>query len=116
MSGERYTIRLEEIPDAFVCYGDETVIVAMERAVSRGYAARDSQRIPIGCRRGGCGVCRVQVLDGPYRVEAMSRTHVTGKDETEGYVLACRLIPKGDLTLRLAPRQVQRKSINPNNI
>lgn len=57
--------------------------------------------IPIGCRGGGCGVCRVRVLgNGKYRTLKMSRAQVTEQDEAQGICLACKLIPEGDLTVK----------------
>jgi ferredoxin len=56
--------------------------------------------IAVGCRGGGCGVCRVRILDGTYTTKRMSRRHVSEADETVGVVLACRTIPTSDLTLR----------------
>ncbi|HYG89262.1 MAG TPA: 2Fe-2S iron-sulfur cluster binding domain-containing protein [Azospirillum sp.] len=103
MAGPHHTIHLDGTQGSFACRGDETVIAAMERAAWFGFA-KDGGRIPVGCRRGGCGVCRVQVLEGPYRVEAMSRTHVTEAEQQEGYALACCLVPQGDLVLRLAAK------------
>lgn len=58
--------------------------------------------IPVGCRGGGCGVCRVRILDGDYRTKRMSRKHVTEADEAEGVALACRVIPTSDIVIELA--------------
>jgi hypothetical protein len=44
----------------------------------------------------------VFVVHGRYRTRKMSRAQVSEAEEQAGYVLACRLIPEGDLTLRLA--------------
>ena len=46
----------------------------------------------------------MQILQGEYATLKMSRTHISERDEQEGYVLSCRVIPKSDLCLRLAPR------------
>ncbi|HEY0834383.1 MAG TPA: 2Fe-2S iron-sulfur cluster binding domain-containing protein [Azospirillum sp.] len=114
-TADRHTIHLPETGGSFPCYGHETVVAAMERAVGFGFAAGGGRRIPVGCRRGGCGVCRVQVLAGSYRVEAMSRAHVTEDEQGEGYVLACRLVPQGDLSLRLAPKTAPQSTTNETN-
>ncbi|MGB1649376.1 MAG: 2Fe-2S iron-sulfur cluster binding domain-containing protein, partial [Cycloclasticus sp.] len=55
--------------------------------------------IPVGCRSGGCGVCKVQVLSGDYTSKKMSRDHVTEEEEGRGIVLACRVFPQSDITL-----------------
>lgn len=62
--------------------------------------------IAVGCRGGGCGVCRVRILDGTYTTKRMSRRHVSEADEHAGVVLACRTIPASDLTLRCEPVSV----------
>lgn len=101
--GERFTITVEGA-GVFGCYDDERVIAAMERQIGLSFTAPNGKRIPVGCRRGGCGVCRVEVLDGAYRTDPMSRTHVSEGDEQQRIVLACCLYPQSDLSLRLRPK------------
>lgn len=62
--------------------------------------------IAVGCRGGGCGVCRVRILDGTYTTKRMSRRHVSQADEDAGIVLACRTVPASDLTVRCEPASV----------
>ncbi len=75
--------------------------MALERAQGFGQLKGLPRKLPVGCRRGGCGVCRARVLAGDYRVTPMSRAHVTEADEAEGVVLACAIYAQSDLTLRL---------------
>lgn len=72
-----------------ICAGDEPVLIAMER---QGLA-----RIPIGCRGGGCGVCKVKVLEGTYTLGKMSRVQVDEKEEKQGIALACKIYPTSTL-------------------
>lgn len=57
----------------------------------------------IGCRGGGCGVCRVIVRSGDYVAGKMSKKLLAGSDENRRYALACRIYPVSDLTIELAP-------------
>jgi ferredoxin len=61
------------------------------------------ERLPVGCRGGGCGVCRVLVHSGPYETGRMSKRHVTSDEASLGFALACRLYPVGDLVIEFAP-------------
>ncbi len=56
--------------------------------------------IPTGCRRGGCGVCKVKVLDGDY-TQDYYRSHAALSDEevANSFALACCMTPKSDLNL-----------------
>lgn len=74
---------------------DLPVLHAMIRAAQRC--------IPVGCRGGGCGACRVRVLAGTYATRRMSRRHVSATDEAEQIVLACRLLPSSDIVVERAP-------------
>lgn len=78
---------------AFHCPEDERVLLAMERC--------GSDDIGVGCRGGGCGFCRVRVVEGQYRTGKMSAAKVSVEEQAAGYVLACRLYPMGDLTLEV---------------
>lgn len=60
--------------------------------------------VPVGCRGGGCGVCRVRVLSGEYDALRMSRKHISEDDLAAGIVLACRIVPRTDLIVECAPR------------
>ncbi len=71
---------------------DEGVLRAMERA--------GRVEIPIGCRNGGCGACKILVLRGNYRLGKISRQQVTELEGREGYALACRLYPETDIEVR----------------
>ncbi|WP_146101750.1 2Fe-2S iron-sulfur cluster-binding protein [Rhodopila globiformis] len=79
------------------CRPQQNVLDAFER---RGLC-RD---IRIGCRNGGCGVCRVQVLEGTVRADRMGANHVTADERLAGYALACRIYPESDLLIAAAPR------------
>jgi len=81
---------------AFPCGSDCAVSVAMKRAGVRATM--------IGCRGGGCGVCRVRIIEGDYHTGRMSREHVSEADEAAGYALGCRLYPESDLLLAAAPK------------
>jgi ferredoxin len=55
--------------------------------------------LPVGCRRGGCGVCKVRLLEGEIQAEPMSRAHVGPAERAAGWALACRIRPRSDLVL-----------------
>ncbi len=59
--------------------------------------------LPVGCRGGGCGVCRVVVRGGSYETGRMSRRHVASDDPAIVFALSCRLYPTSDLELEYAP-------------
>lgn len=89
----RYTVTLAEIGERYACAEGESLLAGMLRLGRKG--------IPIGCRGGGCGVCRIEVVSGKVRVKAMSRDHVSSEDEAAGRVLACCAYPAGDVVLRV---------------
>ncbi len=92
----RFEIAIEDSGVRFACAADIPVLKAM--------IARGRRGIPSGCHGGGCGVCKVRVLEGDYRTGAMSREHVSAAEEAGGVALACRLYPASDLRLRVPGR------------
>jgi ferredoxin len=88
-----FQVSLEAPAMAFPCRDGESVLAAVHRLGQRG--------IPVGCRSGGCGVCKVAVLSGSYSAVAMSRDHVSESEEAAGQVLACRIYPRSDLHLQV---------------
>ncbi len=86
-----FTITITETGESYRCSSQESVLIGMEKLGKKG--------IPVGCRGGGCGVCKVQVNEGRYTKKVMSRAHVTVEEEASGCVLACRIRPESDLSI-----------------
>lgn len=59
--------------------------------------------VKVGCRGGGCGVCRIRVQDGPFRLLPMNRNRISAQEEADGILLACRVIPEGDMAIEALP-------------
>jgi len=62
----------------------------------RGYTHR------FGCRRGGCGVCRVRLVSG--RVDypkVVAESVLSTADRRDGFCLSCRAVPVTDVVIRL---------------
>lgn len=88
-----YTITIEDDGSRYRCTDTRTLLEGMEALGKKG--------IPVGCRGGGCGVCKVQVLSGSYTQRVMSREHISEQEEAQGYVLACRVRPTSEVHLRV---------------
>jgi ferredoxin len=88
-----YTVTIEDDGSTYRCSDSLSLLEGMESLGKKG--------IPAGCRGGGCGVCKVQVLSGSYTKRVMSREHVSEQDETQGCVLACRVRPTSPIALRV---------------
>jgi ferredoxin len=80
-----------------------TVTVAAGHKLLHDMAMSGRAPLVVGCRGGGCGVCRVRVLDGTFEALRMSARHVSPHDLAADVVLACRIIPTSDLVLEPAP-------------
>ncbi|PKO38702.1 MAG: ferredoxin [Betaproteobacteria bacterium HGW-Betaproteobacteria-6] len=88
-----FTVLIEETGERFRCSPNESLLVGMERLGKKG--------IPVGCRGGGCGVCKVEITGGTYLKRVMSREYVSVEDEAADRVLACRVRPTSDITLKV---------------
>lgn len=55
-----------------------------------------------GCRRGGCGVCKVQLVSGQVDyLKNVAETVLSNVERHEGICLTCRAIPITDVVIRL---------------
>jgi ferredoxin len=95
-SAMTYTVRISNTHEDFHCAADQTLLGAMEALGRKG--------IPVGCRGGGCGVCKVRIDAGRVHCETMSRACVSAREQRHGHVLACRAHPLSDLTLTAVDR------------
>ena len=73
------------------CREDKTLLMGME--------AQQVQAIHVGCRGGGCGMCKIRILGGDFRKKRISRAHIQEYEEQQGYALACRILPRGDMLI-----------------
>lgn len=91
MSRPHFTVTLEETGESYRCADFRSVLEGMEALGRKG--------IPVGCRNGGCGVCKVRVIEGEYTRKVMSREHVSVDEEAAGCALSCRIRPTSDLRI-----------------
>lgn len=89
---QRYTVTDKVTGDEFLCREDESLLAAMTRS-GKGH-------IRYGCGGGGCGVCKVRVLEGEFLAfKAMSARHIGEEERERNEVLACCVKPRSDIVL-----------------
>lgn len=88
-----HTITITDSGEEYRCKEAQHLLAGMMQLGKKG--------IPVGCRGGGCGVCKVRILSGVYESRKMSRDRVTEQEEKAGTVLACRIFPRSDIRLQL---------------
>ena len=94
----RYTVAVAGEKQGFSCAPEQNLLQGM-RDFRLGVPLLDA--IPVGCRGGGCGICRIRILAGEYGVDKMSRKHVPEEDQADGIALACRVYPRSDLAIEV---------------
>ncbi|ENY77171.1 TPA: 2Fe-2S iron-sulfur cluster binding domain-containing protein [Pseudomonas aeruginosa] len=93
-----YEVRERISGQVFRCLPEQSVLRAMEEQGKRC--------VPVGCRGGGCGLCKVRVLSGDYQCGRMSCSQVPPEAAKQGLALACQLYPRADLYIECL-RQVR---------
>ncbi len=82
----KVTVHVEQTGESYPCATTESLLQGMLRLGRRG--------IPVGCVGGGCGVCKVRIVEGDVtRLGPVSRAHVSVEEEASGCTLACRVAP-----------------------
>jgi ferredoxin len=88
-------MRVTILPDGVevTAADDETLLRALARA---------GLRYRVGCKRGGCGICKVQLKLGEVRYERPIAPQVLSDDErVEGMCLSCRAVPLTNIVIEL---------------
>lgn len=81
----------------------DTVLSGLQKA---GYA------YTVGCRRGGCGICKIDVLSGEFSYNRpVADSVITEAERTDGTCLSCRACPEDDLTIQM--RDASLRLVNP---
>lgn len=89
----KHEIIIADTGESYLCDELESVLLGMARLGRKG--------IPLGCRGGGCGVCKVAVVEGQYQAGTMSRAHVSEEEQKAGCALACRIRPESSLKVKV---------------
>jgi CDP-4-dehydro-6-deoxyglucose reductase len=88
------TVRILPEDMEFHCRADESIIDAIRR---NGYRTRYL------CRRGGCGLCKAELIDGTVGyLDTVAASVLSDADASAGVVLPCRARPSGAVTIQLA--------------
>jgi ferredoxin len=91
----KVSVHVVQTGETFPCASDESLLQGMLRLGRKG--------IPVGCVNGGCGVCKVRILEGRYRpLGPISRAHVNAEEEALGFTLACRVAAVTAVRLEVA--------------
>lgn len=94
-----YDVTIHNTGERFTCPTDQSLLAAMEQLRRKG--------IPIGCRNGGCGVCKVRVLQGSFHTARMSRAVLSDQEQAEVCTLACRTFPLSDMEVEVVGRMAK---------
>jgi ferredoxin len=85
-SRPKVTVFVTQTGESFPCATSESLLQGMLKLGRKG--------IPVGCVNGGCGVCKVRILEGQIKpLGPVSRAHVSVEEEAQGCTLACRVAP-----------------------
>lgn len=96
-AASRVRVTVSQTGDSFDCGTHENLLNGMLRLGRKG--------IPVGCINGGCGVCKVRILEGAVQsLGPVSRAHVSLEEEAQGYTLACRVAPTEAVCLEVAAK------------
>ena len=88
-------VLVEQTGEHYPCATSESLLQGMLKLGRKG--------IPAGCVNGGCGVCKVRIVEGEVTVFGpVSRAHVSVEEEACGFTLACRVAPVTTVRLRVA--------------
>lgn len=88
-----YRVHWLETGEAFDVEPEEAVLAA---------ALRQQVDLPHECRLGGCGSCRLKVVEGVVRYDELPLA-LTPQEDAEGFALACQALPASDLVISIDP-------------
>ena len=88
---ERYQITIINRDAVFSCKAGQSLL--------GGVVSQRQKAIDVGCRGGGCGVCKIRIISGNYESKKMSIKHVSADELAEGLALSCRIFPNSDMVI-----------------
>jgi len=102
---------MNDTGEQFLCREEQHLLQGMQ-SFRMGVPLLEA--IPVGCRGGGCGICRIRILTGRYESKKMSRKHISEDDQARGIVLACRIYPLSELKIEVfSPAAADTQAMKP---
>jgi ferredoxin len=98
MAQASFLIEVRNIDERFLCQEHQSLLGGIE--------SQRSQAVQIGCRGGGCGVCKIRIISGDYETKKVSVKHVSKEQAAEGYALSCRVFPCSDMIIETVAIQI----------
>jgi ferredoxin len=93
-SRPKVPVLVTQTGESYLCATGESLLQGMLKLGRKG--------IPVGCVNGGCGVCKVRILEGEVKaLGPVSRAHVSADEEAHGCTLACRVAPQSAVRLEV---------------
>jgi len=87
-----YRIQILETSESFPVEPGETLLQGATRA---------GVCLPHDCQLGGCGTCRIKLIEGAVDYEELPMG-LAPDEEAAGYALACQALPRGDAVISTA--------------
>lgn len=84
-----YRVQVPETSLSFDVAPDESILTA---------ALRANVSLPHNCQLGGCGTCRIKLIEGAVTYSEFPLA-LTPEEESAGYALACQALPASDLVI-----------------
>jgi ferredoxin len=93
------TVTIQPTGEVIYLEPGETVLSGLYKA---GFA------YTVGCRRGGCAICKVDCRSGEFHYDhPVADTVITEAEHLDGTCLSCRAVPDTDLTIELRGENVR---------
>ncbi|WP_051214930.1 2Fe-2S iron-sulfur cluster-binding protein [Granulicoccus phenolivorans] len=89
---------------------DDTIMAALNKS---GYTYL------FGCKRGGCGICKIEIVEGEIEHNRpVAETALSTEERERGICLGCRAVPKTDIVARLTESSIRVTSplLHPQNL
>ena len=78
---------------------DDRIIPAKQGESILDTTSRNGVKVKVGCKGGGCGICKIQVLEGDVDRGISSQSVLSLEEIEQGFALACQTQPKGDICI-----------------
>lgn len=104
MINTRHKIVIDQMKESYYCHEQQHLLAGMTSLNKKGICS--------GCHGGGCGVCKILILQGEVKIKTMSRQHVSEIEQSMGIYLACRVYPRSDIKLKVIGK-LKKNILNP---
>ena len=91
----------KDCESSFLCDRKKSLLEAFRIQRLQGAPIKSTTQIPYACKVGGCGVCKIKIVQGNYQMGTYSTKVLSNEELSQNITLACKTFLESDSRIEI---------------